>query len=44
MQERRNLDTIWAAYIDILPKSYTNFPIFFTEEEQKWLEGSPFLD
>jgi histone-lysine N-methyltransferase SETD3 len=27
-----------------LPKSFTNFPIFFTDEEKKWLEGSPFLD
>jgi histone-lysine N-methyltransferase SETD3 len=27
-----------------LPKSYTNFPIFFTEEELKLLEGSYFLD
>jgi len=44
MQEKRKPDTIWIAYIDILPKSYSNFPIFYTEEEKKWLEGSPFLD
>jgi len=44
MQERRKPDTIWEPYIDILPKSYGNFPIFFTEDELKWLEGSPFLD
>ncbi len=30
-------------FIDILPKSFENFPIFFTEEEKKYLEGSPFL-
>lgn len=44
MQERRKPDTEWKYYIDILPKSYTNFPIFFTPEEKKYLEGSPFLD
>jgi len=44
MQERRKPDTIWLAYIDILPKSYSNFPIFFTDEEKGWLEGSAFLD
>jgi histone-lysine N-methyltransferase SETD3 len=44
MQERRKEHTEWFPYIDILPKSYTNFPIFFTEEEKAWLEGSPFLD
>jgi histone-lysine N-methyltransferase SETD3 len=37
MQERRKPDSEWNIYIDILPKSYTNFPIFFTEEEKKWL-------
>ena len=44
MQERRKPSTIWDPYIDILPKQYTNFPIFFTDEEKKGLKGSPFLD
>ena len=44
MQERRKPDTIWDPYIDILPKGYSNFPIFFTEDEKAWLEGSAFLD
>lgn len=44
MQERRKPDTKWAPYLDILPKSFGNFPIFFTKEEKKWLEGSPFLN
>ena len=44
MQERRKPETEWNAYIDILPKNFDNFPIFFTDEEKKWLEGSPFLD
>ena len=43
LQERRNPETKWEPYFDILPKNVTNFPIFFTPEEKKWLEGSPFL-
>lgn len=30
MQERRKPDSEWNAYIDILPKAFNNFPIFFT--------------
>jgi histone-lysine N-methyltransferase SETD3 len=44
MQERRKDNSAWFPYIDILPKSYSNFPIFFDETERQWLEGSPFLD
>ncbi len=44
MQERRKEVSEWHIYIDILPKCFNNFPIFFTEEEKAWLEGSPFLD
>ena len=43
LQERRKPDTRWEPYLDILPKFLTSFPIFFTPEEKKWLEGSPFL-
>jgi hypothetical protein len=44
MQEKRKPNSYWQSYIDILPKELTNFPIFFTEDEKKWLKGSPFLD
>lgn len=44
MQEKRKPVSEWHTYIDILPKSFGNFPIFFTEEEKTWLKGSPFLD
>jgi len=37
MQERRKPVSEWEIYIDILPKNYTNFPIFFTDEEKKLL-------
>jgi len=44
MQEKRKENSYFQKYIDILPKEYNNFPIFYTEEERKWLIGSPFLD
>lgn len=44
MQERRKPDSEWNIYIDILPKCYNNFPIFFNDEEKEYLKGSPFLD
>jgi histone-lysine N-methyltransferase SETD3 len=43
LQEKRKPETRFEPYFDILPKSTNNFPIFFTAEEKKWLEGSPFL-
>ena len=33
----------WKPYLDILPKSYENFPIFFNDEEKSYFKGSPFL-
>jgi len=44
MQERRKEVTPFDKYIDILPKAFDNFPIFYTQEERTWLEGSPFQD
>jgi len=45
MQERRKPDGEqgFTEYLDILPKSLRDFPIFFTEEEKALLAGSPFL-
>lgn len=31
-------------YLDILPKNVSDFPIFFSEEDKKFLKGSPFLN
>lgn len=44
MQERRKTDSWFDKYIDILPKAFDNFPIFYTQVERTWLEGSPFQD
>lgn len=43
LQERRVPNSFWEPYLDILPKSFTSFPIFYTPEEKAWLTGSPFL-
>ena len=34
----------WKYYFDILPKNFSNFPIFYTDNELKYLKGSPFLN
>ncbi|CAI2360645.1 unnamed protein product [Moneuplotes crassus] len=44
LQERlKGEESPFHPFIDILPKTFENFPIFFTEEERAYLEGSPFL-
>jgi len=42
-EKEKGLSSKWNNYIEILPKDYSNFPVFFNEEELKLLEGSPFL-
>jgi histone-lysine N-methyltransferase SETD3 len=42
LQKIHNPDSKWKHYIDILPKDYSNFPIFYTDEELELLKGSPF--
>ena len=48
LQERKKLengqDSLFKEYLDILPKSLRDFPVFFTEEEKSLLIGSPFLN
>lgn len=42
MEEKRKSNSPFLKFIDILPKGFTNFPIFYTKEEREWLVGSPF--
>ena len=42
LQERKNKDSHWKPYLDLLPSDYNSFPVFFTDEELYELEGSPF--
>ncbi|CAD8163405.1 unnamed protein product [Paramecium octaurelia] len=43
LQEKKKQDSFWKPYLDVLPKSYSNFPIFFNDCDLEWLKGSPFL-
>ena len=45
MQENNQIDfSPFAEYINTLPKSLSETPIFYSEDERVWLEGSPFFD
>jgi len=40
LQERDNPTSFWKPYIDILPKAFSNLPIFFNQDELSYLKGS----
>ena len=42
LRERKNPESFWRPYLDMLPKDYNSFPVFFSDQEMKLLEGSPF--
>ena len=44
LQENSKNESQWKIYLDMLPKNYNNFPIFYSDEEKEWLRGSPFLN
>ena len=41
--EKANPKTKWKHFIESLPKSMSNFPLFFIKKERALLTGSPFL-
>lgn len=43
LTEQANPTTIWKLMFKALPKSVSNFPVFFTEKEKQLLTGSHFL-
>ncbi|CAD8078258.1 unnamed protein product [Paramecium sonneborni] len=43
LQEKSKQDSFWKPYLDVLPKLYSSFPIFFNDNDLEWLKGSPFL-
>lgn len=43
LQEMANPHTKWKYMLESMPKSVSNFPIFFTPEEKCLLAGSQFL-
>ena len=44
LKELQNPDSFYRPFLDLLPQSCSNFPIFFGEDELIELEGSQFLD
>ena len=41
MQEQaKEGDSAFQPFLDILPKDIDDFPIFFSDEEKEWLDGS----
>ena len=43
MEERRNPESKHKDWLGILPKDWSEQPIFYTEEELSWLKGSDFV-
>ena len=41
MEQSKDPNSNWRHWIDALPQSYETFPIFFTDKEIEYLEGSP---
>lgn len=42
MEEVRKEKSEFIKFLDILPKGFNNFPIFYSQEERQLLQGSPF--
>ena len=42
MEEVRKENSEFKNFLDVLPKGFSNFPIFFTQEECQLLQGSLF--
>jgi histone-lysine N-methyltransferase SETD3 len=40
LEDMRNEKSFFKPYYDILPKDVTNFPVFWTEKEVRYLQGS----
>jgi histone-lysine N-methyltransferase SETD3 len=41
-EEKKGNNSKWSFYFPFLPSSYSSFPIFYTEDEMKLLEGTQF--
>jgi len=40
MEELNKKDSIWRPYMDVYPKTASNFPVFYTKEEKSLLIGT----
>lgn len=43
-ERRKGPASDWSAYINVLPREYSNMPIFFRPDDKAWLRGSFTLD
>jgi histone-lysine N-methyltransferase SETD3 len=43
LEEKQNPDSKFKDYIDTLPSSMKDFPIFFSDAEMHFLKGSPIV-
>ena len=41
-EEKKGNNSKWSFYFPFLPSSYSSFPIFYTDDEMKLLEGTQF--
>lgn len=44
LEEMMKKDSLWKPYMDVYPKTASNFPIFYTNEEKALLVGTSMLD
>ena len=40
MEERRNPNSKWRSYIELLPSDWSSFPVFYSDEDMQMLRGS----
>ena len=39
MEERRNPNSKWADYFEVLPKDMSDHPVFYSDEDLDWFKG-----
>ena len=44
MTQQHDPSSTWKPYMDVYPKRAESFPVFYTEDEKKLLQGSPMTD
>ena len=44
LEELFKIDSYWKPYLDMLPQDFSNFPIFYNEEEKRMLLGTGIND
>jgi hypothetical protein len=43
LEEKEKPDCKFRKYIDLLPDNFDEFPIFYSDQEVSYLEGSPLI-